>query len=202
VAQAMRSRPKDLLRTRAARRKSIRSFGYVRASIARAKKILRCTSIAATRISTGAQDDKPRLLQMLGPAEVGRETPLKSLPGRCSSLRQWRTVTTHARVLRDDDLHEADHHDSRRWRVCGAAGCTGGRPGFGDLITGSRGLRKIRWNEHRRQKGKRGGVRVIYYWYGPGEVIYMLLAYSKGERDDLTAAEKRVLKQLVAEEFR
>lgn len=75
-------------------------------------------------------------------------------------------------------------------------------PEFGDLIPGSGGLRKIRWNEHRRGKGKRGGVRVIYYWYGPGEVIYMLLAYSKGERDNLTAAEKRLLKQLAAEEFR
>ena len=75
-------------------------------------------------------------------------------------------------------------------------------PQVGDLIPGSGGLRKIRWNEARRGKGKRGGERVIYYWYGAGEVIYMLLAYSKGERDDLSASQKRILRQLVAEEFR
>jgi hypothetical protein len=74
-------------------------------------------------------------------------------------------------------------------------------PHAGDLIPGTGGLRKIRWTEERRRKGKRGGVRVIYYWYGAEEVIYMLLAYSKGERDDLNSAEKRTLKQLIAEEF-
>ena len=75
-------------------------------------------------------------------------------------------------------------------------------PEAGDLIPGTGGLRKIRWSEQRRGRGKRGGVRVIYYWYGSEEVIYMLLAYSKGERDDLTAAQKRGLKRLVMEEFR
>jgi hypothetical protein len=74
-------------------------------------------------------------------------------------------------------------------------------PQAGDLIPGTGGLRKIRWHEQRRGKGKRGGVRVIYYWYGAGEVIYMLLAYSKGERDDLSPSQKRMLKQLIAEEF-
>jgi hypothetical protein len=75
-------------------------------------------------------------------------------------------------------------------------------PTAGDLIPGSGGLRKIRWNESRRGKGKRGGVRIIYYWYSHDEAIYMLLAYSKGQSDDLTPAQKRVLKQLVEEEFR
>jgi hypothetical protein len=74
-------------------------------------------------------------------------------------------------------------------------------PEAGDLIQGTGGLRKIRWQEQQRGKGKRGGVRIIYYWYEPRTVIYMLLAYSKGQRDDLSAREKRMLKQLVAEEF-
>jgi hypothetical protein len=74
-------------------------------------------------------------------------------------------------------------------------------PEAGDLIPGTGGLRKIRWQQSRRGKGKRGGVRVIYYWYASGSVIYMLLAYSKDERDELSAAEKRILKRLVAEEF-
>ena len=75
-------------------------------------------------------------------------------------------------------------------------------PQVGDLIPGTGGLRKIRWHEQRRGKGKRGGIRVIYYWYGAREVIYMLLAYSKGERDDFSPSQKRMLKQLIAEEFR
>jgi mRNA-degrading endonuclease RelE of RelBE toxin-antitoxin system len=75
-------------------------------------------------------------------------------------------------------------------------------PEAGDLIPGTGGLRKLRWLEPKRGKGKRGGVRVIYYWYEPHAVVYLLLAYSKGERDDLSAREKRILKQLVSEEFK
>jgi len=75
-------------------------------------------------------------------------------------------------------------------------------PESGDLIPGTGGLRKIRWQESQRGKGKRGGVRIIYYWYRPESLIYMLLAYSKGEQDDLSASEKRILKRLVAEEFK
>ncbi|HSY51589.1 MAG TPA: hypothetical protein VLC46_22495 [Thermoanaerobaculia bacterium] len=74
-------------------------------------------------------------------------------------------------------------------------------PESGDLIPGSGGLRKIRWHQQNRGKGKRGGMRIIYYWYSPGSVIYMLLAYSKGAQDDLSASEKRILKKLVTEEF-
>jgi len=75
-------------------------------------------------------------------------------------------------------------------------------PEAGDRIPGTGGLRKIRWLEPKRGKGKRGGVRVIYYWFEPRSVIYLLVAYSKGERDDLTSREKRVLRQLVSEEFK
>lgn len=74
-------------------------------------------------------------------------------------------------------------------------------PEAGDLIPGTGGLRKIRWQESQRGKGKRGGVRVIYYTYRTESVIYMLIAYSKGEKDDLSASEKRVLRRFVEEEF-
>lgn len=76
------------------------------------------------------------------------------------------------------------------------------RPELGVVIQGTGGLRKIRWGHSGRGKGKRGGARVIYYWYQAGELVYMLLAYSKGERDDLSAREKKVLRQLVEKEFR
>lgn len=75
-------------------------------------------------------------------------------------------------------------------------------PEAGDVIKDTGGLRKIRWGQQRRGKGKRGGVRVIYYWYAAGDLIYMLLAYSKDERDDLNARQRRVLSQLVAQEFK
>ncbi len=73
------------------------------------------------------------------------------------------------------------------------------QPDIGDLIPGTGGLRKVRWSEQSRSRGKRGGVRVIYYWFRPDSVIYLLLAYSKTERDDLTAEQKRVLRKLIAE---
>lgn len=74
-------------------------------------------------------------------------------------------------------------------------------PQAGDMIKETGGLRKLRWRQERRGKGKRGGVRVIYYWYASESLIYMLLAYSKDERDDLSAAQKRVLARLVREEL-
>lgn len=75
-------------------------------------------------------------------------------------------------------------------------------PEAGDVIKDAGGLRKIRWSQRRRGKGKRSGVRVIYYWYLPGELIYMLLAYSKDEQDDLDSRQRRVLSKLVAQEFK
>jgi len=75
-------------------------------------------------------------------------------------------------------------------------------PAAGDLMPGTRGLRKLRWHQPSRSKGKRGGIRIIYYWYVAGSLLYMLVAYSKGEQDDLTSHEKRLLSKLVAEEFK
>lgn len=73
-------------------------------------------------------------------------------------------------------------------------------PEAGQLIPGTGGLRKIRWQGSGR--GKRGGVRVIYYWAVPNAVVLMLLMYGKNEQDDLTAAQKKVLVALVREEFK
>jgi len=75
-------------------------------------------------------------------------------------------------------------------------------PEAGDLIPGTGGLRKLRWRQAARQKGKRGGVRVIYYWYEVGAIAYMLVIYSKGQQDDLSERDKRTLRHLVAEEFK
>jgi hypothetical protein len=68
------------------------------------------------------------------------------------------------------------------------------------ILGGSDDLRKVRWAATGR--GKRGGVRVIYYWAVDREIILMLLIYGKNEQDDLTAEQLRALKGLVEEEFK
>ena len=72
------------------------------------------------------------------------------------------------------------------------------RPEQGTLIKGSRGLRKMRWASH----GRGGGIRVIYYWAGPEQTIYMLYMYAKSEQADLSAAQLKILARLVKEEFK
>lgn len=74
------------------------------------------------------------------------------------------------------------------------------RPEQGVVIKGAGGLRKLRWAGSGR--GKRGGVRIIYYWHSPDEVFYMLYAYPKNEQSDLTPAQVRTLRQLVEEQFK
>ena len=68
-------------------------------------------------------------------------------------------------------------------------------PKAGAVIPGSGGLRKVRWSLA--GQGKRGGVRVIYYWAGRLNEIYMLYVYSKNVRSDLSREQLRQLKQVV-----
>ena len=75
-----------------------------------------------------------------------------------------------------------------------------GNPERGDLIRGSGGLRKIRWAGSGR--GKRGGLRIIYYWHVPGSTILFLLAYPKNEQEDLTPAQLKVLKSIIQSEYK
>ncbi len=67
-------------------------------------------------------------------------------------------------------------------------------PLIGNLIQQTGGLRKVRWSA--RGKGKRGGVRVIYYYVLPDSQIRLLLIYQKGKQDDLTPEQKKILRQL------
>jgi hypothetical protein len=68
-------------------------------------------------------------------------------------------------------------------------------PEAGDLIPGTGGLRKIRMAA--KGHGKRGGARVIYYYFTSAAQIALLLAYAKNEAEDLTAAQKKVLKEVI-----
>ena len=71
------------------------------------------------------------------------------------------------------------------------------RPDVGQIIPGSGGIRKMRWAGSGR--GKRGGLRVIYYWQMAQGQIWMLLAYPKNELDNLTPDQIKQLKRLVKE---
>ena len=69
-----------------------------------------------------------------------------------------------------------------------------GEPEAGDVIPGTGGFRKLRWADRRRGKGKRGGLRVIYYYLLADAQIWLMTLYDKGEAADLSAAEKRELR--------
>ncbi|MCC6929487.1 MAG: type II toxin-antitoxin system RelE/ParE family toxin [Gemmatimonadaceae bacterium] len=74
------------------------------------------------------------------------------------------------------------------------------RPEQGPVIVGSGGLRKLRWGTSGR--GKRGGLRIIYYWDEPSETFYMLYLYAKNAQGDLTPAQVKLLRRVVEEKFR
>jgi mRNA-degrading endonuclease RelE of RelBE toxin-antitoxin system len=73
------------------------------------------------------------------------------------------------------------------------------RPEQGPVIPGSGGLRKIRWGA--KGSGKRGGLRLIYYWDKRSDCCYMVFLYRKNRQGDLTAAQTRMLAKVVREEF-
>ena len=118
---------------------------------------------------------------------------------RCDRMRQWRSMddvrfvetsvfTRHITdVLSDDDYRLVQEALLRR-------------PAQGDLIEGTGGVRKLRWSEEGR--GKRGGLRLIYYWHVEREIILMLFLYRKSEQKDLTAEQKRILAKAVQQELK
>ena len=57
------------------------------------------------------------------------------------------------------------------------------RPEAGDIIPGSGGVRKIRWSG--KGKGKRGGLRIIYYWRNKKNEIWLLTVYAKSEAENI-----------------
>jgi mRNA-degrading endonuclease RelE of RelBE toxin-antitoxin system len=74
------------------------------------------------------------------------------------------------------------------------------RPEQGAVIPGSSGLRKLRWGV--KGRGKRGGLRIIYFYEKVKETFYMLFVYPKNEQEDLTPTQLRILGRLVREEFK
>ncbi|WP_288492066.1 hypothetical protein [uncultured Pseudomonas sp.] len=67
-------------------------------------------------------------------------------------------------------------------------------PEAGSVIKGTGGLRKVRWAA--KNKGKSGGVRVIYYYVTAAHQVRLILIYQKGRQDTLTDAQKAQLRKL------
>lgn len=84
--------------------------------------------------------------------------------------------------LTDDDLGELELHLTKY-------------PESGRLIPGTGGLRKIRWNMPNR--GTRGGIRALYIDFAFQERIYLITAYPKSEKDDLTQDQKKEIKRVI-----
>lgn len=89
-----------------------------------------------------------------------------------------------ARCLQDDEREELIAYLARN-------------PTVGDLIRGTGGLRKVRWAASGR--GKRGGVRVIYYFHSARIPLFLLTAYAKSRKVDITAAERVTMRRIAAE---
>lgn len=74
-------------------------------------------------------------------------------------------------------------------------------PEAGDPMQDTGGLRKLRFADARRGKGKRGGLRVIYYWWDAGFQFWLFTLYDKDELADLTPQQRKALKAMIKAEL-
>ena len=75
------------------------------------------------------------------------------------------------------------------------------QPEAGDVIEGTGGLRKLRHSDARRGKGKRGGLRVIYYWWDGRAQFWLFTLYDKDELADLSPTDRKALKAMLKAEL-
>lgn len=72
-------------------------------------------------------------------------------------------------------------------------------PRRGAVIAGTGGLRKVRWSDSKRGKGKRGGVRTIYYVFDEIGQIWLFTVYGKNVKEDLTLENRLILGRMLAD---
>lgn len=75
-------------------------------------------------------------------------------------------------------------------------------PEAGDVIKGTGGLRKLRFADEKRGKGKRSGLRIIYYWRMSEDQFWLFTIFDKDEASDLTTKQREILKALLAREIK
>lgn len=74
-------------------------------------------------------------------------------------------------------------------------------PDAGDSIPSTGGLRKLCFADVRRGKGKRSGLRVIYYWWETGSQFWLFTLYDNDEMADLTLLQRKALKGMIKQEL-
>ena len=74
-------------------------------------------------------------------------------------------------------------------------------PRKGDTISGTGGLRKVRWADKKRGKGKRGGTRIVYYFFDHGNQFWLFLIYDKDELTYLDSKQKKTFKMALEREI-
>jgi hypothetical protein len=94
--------------------------------------------------------------------------------------------------FRDDYLDDDGFAELQRYLAS--------NPEAGDMVPGAGGIRKLRWKAPRRGKGRRGGLRVIYYCFLSQQEIWLLTLYDKGEAADLTKDERDHLRRALETE--
>jgi hypothetical protein len=75
-------------------------------------------------------------------------------------------------------------------------------PDLGDVMAGTGGFRKLRWADARRRKGRRGGLRVIYFHFKSDAQVWLVTLYDKNEASDLTEKEKKALRTSIEAEVK
>jgi hypothetical protein len=95
--------------------------------------------------------------------------------------------------------HRADYLDDDAFRAL--QNLLMKHPQAGDPIPGTGGLRKMRFADARRGKGKRGGLRVIYFWWDAGLQFWLFTLYDKDELTDLTPQQCKTLKEMIKAEL-
>jgi hypothetical protein len=75
-------------------------------------------------------------------------------------------------------------------------------PKAGALIAGTGGIRKLRWPTGKNNKGKSGGVRILYYYAENVLIVLLITLYRKSDQENIDAAEKACLKKILPELLR
>jgi hypothetical protein len=94
--------------------------------------------------------------------------------------------------FRDDYLDDDGFAELQRYLAS--------NPEAGDMVPGAGGIRKLRWKDPRRGKGRRGGLRVVYYCFLSEQEIWLLTLYDKDEAADLTKDERDHLRRALETE--
>jgi hypothetical protein len=91
--------------------------------------------------------------------------------------------------------HLAEYLDDEAYRTLQSQ--LAAHPELGDVMPGTGGFRKLRWADPRRGKGRRGGLRVIYFYFASATQIWLTTLYGKDEAADLSPKEKKALRAAV-----